>query len=189
MPVSGGGRRSSRRRASTGAVAVTVGRIVMSAAVSDSRMRRLALLNMRSLKSTELVVFSLTGGRRMRSGLRAADRQQRQVQRLRARRAVPDVAVVRAQRDRLPGRLVRRAAEAVDHAAFVGRAGSGTTPAAFAMLTVPSCVGSVVDRHAVLQPLPDDLPDRGHLVAERQRRAAALRRETDCRWCARGRRS
>src|SRR5580704_2044999 len=47
---------------STGSVAVTVGRFVMSAAESDSRIRRLALVKSRSLNSTGLVTFSAVAG-------------------------------------------------------------------------------------------------------------------------------
>src|SRR3979490_804278 len=53
----------------TGAVAVTVGRFVMSAAVSERRIRTLALLKRRSAYSTGFVTFSPTGARRIRSGL------------------------------------------------------------------------------------------------------------------------
>jgi hypothetical protein len=50
-------------------VAVTVGRFVMSAAVSDSRIRRLALANSRSPNRMAFVTFSSEVlGRRTRSG-------------------------------------------------------------------------------------------------------------------------
>src|SRR5215475_3203430 len=52
-----------------GAALVTVGRPVMSPGVSESRMRRLVLPNMRSPNRTAFFVSSPGGGRRTRSGL------------------------------------------------------------------------------------------------------------------------
>ena len=88
---------------------VTPGRVVMSAAVSDSRIRRLASEKNRSASTFGLVdVLVRPAGRRIRSiGVRAEVRD-RQVEPLRAGAAVRDVVVVGAGRQVRPRRLVLR---------------------------------------------------------------------------------
>ena len=68
VPLFGGTVRHSLLSA-TGFVGVTVGRPRMSAAVSDSRMRRLTLLKYRDARRSGFAVSSFAPGRRIRSVL------------------------------------------------------------------------------------------------------------------------
>ena len=69
MPLFGSPAPFQSPSSSTGGVAVTPGRLVISAAVSDSRMRRLTREYMRSANRFGLERFSFTRPRRTRSVL------------------------------------------------------------------------------------------------------------------------
>ncbi len=109
VPLFGGDQRPSCRRgrhsspSRTGAVTDTCGRFMMSAAVSDSmnpQARPCRTAARRRARGRSRSRSAAAGGPGRCSRRR---RDEREVQRLGARRAVADVAVVGAQRDRRPG--------------------------------------------------------------------------------------
>ena len=157
---------ASRRRATPGVRVVSIPGKVGDVGRGVGQENPDARLGDQPLVEQHVIVDVLAHGRPPdQIGIAAADREERQVQRLRAGAPVADPGVVGAERDGMPLRLV--------DARFPDRPSTLPSVASSAERTgsrrFRHADGAEVRRRgaiddAVLQPLPDDFLDRGHLV-------------------------